>query len=485
MSATATPAARVYAWLTDEDHPESIACEDLPAEACRAVPRSFLANAGSGAATKLAEQIASPGLVIALLLGTLGAPVALVGLLEPVRRGVALVPQLAVSGRIRAVAVRKRFWVAAATVQAIVLGLMALAAASLRGAVAGVAVVGALAVFSLASGVGSVAFSDVIAKTIPGGKRGQLLGLRAALGGAATILAGLFVRARVGDAGGIGIFVVLLLCAAGLWVLAAGLFALVGEQPGATEEATSPLAEARRGFREVSRVTAFRRYVLARGLLLTVELALPFYALYGRRVTGGGGALGAFIAAVGVGQLVGSPLWGRLADRTSSRRVMLGAGAIGVLAAALALVLGRAVAGVSPFVFSAVFLLAALAEGGVRVGRKSYVADGAPPNRRSFYTATANTATGAVTLAFAVLGVAAEAIGVGGIIVVILVLGALGVAATWWMPAADALSGAPRCASAARSPDSPPVASPHARGRGALRPRRRRPRRRRRVVRRH
>lgn len=41
-------------------------------------------------------------------------------------------------------------------------------------------------------------------------------------------------------------------------------------------------------------------------------------------------------------------------------------------------------------------------------------------------------------------GVATEAIEVGGIIVVILVLGSLGVAATWWMPEADALAGAPR-----------------------------------------
>jgi hypothetical protein len=48
---------------------------------------------------------------------------------------------------------------------------------------AGVAVVAALAAFSAASGVGSVAFKDVLAKTIPKGRRGRLLGFRATVGG--------------------------------------------------------------------------------------------------------------------------------------------------------------------------------------------------------------------------------------------------------------------------------------------------------------
>jgi MFS family permease len=116
------------------------------------------------------------------------------------------------------------------------------------------------------------------------------------------------------------------------------------------------------------------------------------------------------------------------------------AGGVGVLAAALAIGLDRATAGVNPFVFAVVFLLAALAEAGVRLGRKAYIADGAPTDRRSFYTATANTATGALTLGFAVLGAVAQAIGVADILIVIAVLGALGVAAAWWMPEARDLT---------------------------------------------
>lgn len=42
-------------------------------------PRNFLLNAANDAATKLAEQLASPDVVLPTLLSSLGAPIALVG----------------------------------------------------------------------------------------------------------------------------------------------------------------------------------------------------------------------------------------------------------------------------------------------------------------------------------------------------------------------------------------------------------------------
>ena len=56
---------------------------------------------------------------------------------------------------------RKGFWVAAGLVQALTLVVIALAAAALDGTAAGLVVLVMLALFSLASGAGSVAFGDV------------------------------------------------------------------------------------------------------------------------------------------------------------------------------------------------------------------------------------------------------------------------------------------------------------------------------------
>jgi hypothetical protein len=144
---------RLYRWLTDAEGEER-SCAAISDEACREAPRSFTLNAANGACTKLAEQLASPGLVLAWLLDAIGAPVAMTGWLEPLRQGGSLLPQLAVSAQIRSRPIRKLFWTAAGLTQAVALTAMAAAALGFQGAAAGYAVLAALAIFSLASGVG-------------------------------------------------------------------------------------------------------------------------------------------------------------------------------------------------------------------------------------------------------------------------------------------------------------------------------------------
>lgn len=73
-----------------------------------------------------------------------------------------MAPQLVISGRMRQAAARNWFWVGAGMTQAFALAGMALAAGVLSGASAGWAIVIGLLFFSVGSGVGSVAFSDVI-----------------------------------------------------------------------------------------------------------------------------------------------------------------------------------------------------------------------------------------------------------------------------------------------------------------------------------
>ena len=101
-------------------------------------------------------------LVLSWLMTNLGAPAWMLGLLVPVRESLALLPQLFVARYIRAVAVRKWFWVAGSLVQgAAVLG-MALVAITLDGPAAGASILALLVSFSLARGVCSVAVKDVL-----------------------------------------------------------------------------------------------------------------------------------------------------------------------------------------------------------------------------------------------------------------------------------------------------------------------------------
>ncbi len=225
------------------------ACEAIPDSACRQAPGNFILNALNGASTKLAEQIASPSLVLPWVLAALGAPASLSGFLVPASRGGSLLPQLVVSARIRAFKVRKWFWVGAGTVQALSLLLMTAAALTLSGTLAGISIILCLLLFSVASGVGSVSFKDVLAKTIPKGKRGTLLSVRATLGGALALAAGYLLYHFVGEGESVSVYVILLVAAALLWLLASFLFAAIREYPGATEGGRDAIEEARRGWR--------------------------------------------------------------------------------------------------------------------------------------------------------------------------------------------------------------------------------------------
>lgn len=423
---------RIYETFTD---PATEGDEtSIPPEAVEHVPRSFSLNALNGACTKLAEQLASPGAVLALLIGVVSAPVAFIGMLEPIRRGASLAPQLAIAGRIRARRLRKGFWVAAGLTQAAALALMLLGAATLEGVGAGVAIVACLALFSLASGVGSVAFGDVVGKTVPERNRGQLLALRGTAGGALTLIAGL-VLLGLDRSDELAVFLALLGAAALLWFVAALLFAGIPEPEGEPAHQRSPLEEARAGIAQLTDSPGLRAFTLARALLLSVELALPFLVFFTRTELGGADVIAAAVISIGLANLLSNFAWGRVADRISTRLTMLAAGALGSLAIGGVLLLGAvATEGTPVLAFAPVFFLATAAEAGIRVGRKAWVVNAAPETERPLWIAASNTLAGMVTLTFILLGGLAQATSVTVTLITLLTLSLAGLGATYRMP---------------------------------------------------
>jgi len=432
---------RIYDYITTDE--EGHTCEAISEQACTDVPQNFLLNTLNGTATKLAEQIASPSLVLPWFLSALGAPTALAGLLVPIRQAGSMLPQLAVAGRIRGFKKRKWFWVGAGLVQAVVLLLMALLAPTLPALGAGLTVVVLLGVFSLASGVGSVSFKDVMAKTIPQGRRGRLLAVRATTGGILALGAGWLLRTYVADAVALTPYLILLFIAAGLWFGAALLFGAIEEEDGATEGGRNALQEAKAGFKLLRKAPGFRRFIIARALLLSVTLSVPFYALDAKALTDNRtSSLGVFVIAASLAQVLSSPFWGRFSDR-SSRTVMMLGGGLAAGAGTLALLFGFLPATQqNAYIYAFIFLLIGFARAGVRLGRKTYLVDGAPADQRPLYVALSNTIIGALTLAGGAFGLVAGAFGLRSLIAIFVILALLGVLLSWYMPEANQMVGA-------------------------------------------
>lgn len=416
----------LYELITDDD--QNQVCDSIPEEACTGVPRNFFLNAVNGTMTKLADQLASPGLVLPWLLDALGTPTTVVGFLTPVRRTGALLPQLSIAGRIRSLSKRKYAWALGAGLFGFWLLMMIPAALFTSGLVAGILIVLLLALASLGRAISSISFKDVLSKTIPKGSRGTLLAMRATLGGLLAVGAGFAMRLYVPQSSEIWPYLLLVGIGGALWVLSLIPIFLTEEEPGATEGQRNGLQEAREGMKLLREIPGLRKFIYVRAALLTIELGLPFYTLYARRLTGAQASdLGVFVVAASLAQVLSSPIWGRLSDRDS--RIVMGiAGGLAVSAGVLALLIGwLPLLPNTTALLAIVILLQGFAISGVRLGRNTYLVDGVPSDDRPLYFAVVNTLAGVLTLAGGLLGSIADLFGLQVLIGLLIGLGFLGI----------------------------------------------------------
>lgn len=385
-------------------------CKDIPDSACNDQPRNFFAYLWANLLGKVADEISSAKLIIPWLFGLLGVPATFTGFLVPIREAGVLIPQLAVAAAVRHMPIRKGVWVVGALLSALSLLGMAWAAATLEGNRAGGVILTMLVIFSLARGICSVSAKDVLGKTVSKSRRGALMGWSASLSGIAILALGLWMSSfDLGDYSLI-VFAGLLIAGAVLWLIAGYFFSGIKEQPGATEGGGNALEVALKQLNLVVTDVPFRRYLIARSLLLSVALAPPFYVLVAQQnSTAGLLGLGALIIANGLATSISSPFWGYMSD-SSSRSVMMfastGAGLLGILTY-IAITLNWSWA-INEIGLAVIFLLLNVMHGGVRLGRKVYLMDMASGENRASYVAVSNTIIGVMMLFGGLIGLFGE-----------------------------------------------------------------------------
>ena len=413
MSGSVTRAT--YELLADED--EGRVCRDIPEAACREQPGNFVKHVASLSATKTGDGLADPKLVLSWLLEAFGAPAWQIGLLVPIREAGSLLPQLAISAWIRGRPRRKWVWAAASVGQGLSVLGMAWAAWALGGAVAGGTILACLASFAVFRSAASVSYKDVLGKTVSKSTRGTATGAAGSIASTLVLLFGAAISFGVLPLTA-SMVTGALLVAGVLWLVAAGVFATLAEEAGATEGGGDPLKVAIRQIGLLKRRPQLARFIGARGLLLATALAPPYYLLLsGRDGSRDLGDLGAFVIASSGAAVVSAYVWGRLAD-ASSRRVLrtaalVAAGAIGTTAVAAWTVpeLVRA-----PAVLPVLLFVTMVAYQGVRIGRSTHVVDMATAEDRAAYVAISNTAVGVLLLVGSVSGVLAQAAGAAAVL---------------------------------------------------------------------
>jgi hypothetical protein len=419
----------IYELLINEE--DARVCKDISEDACQETPRSFVLQLLALFLTKLGDAIASPKTVLSWVMASVQAPTALIGFLVPIRESGSLIPQLFIASFVRQLPVRKWVWVTGSVVQAAAVVGIGLAAMSLRGAAAGWTILGLLGLFSLARGLCSVASKDVLGKTIARTRRGQLTGWSASAAGLVSIGVGVFLLVRgTGGAGetGAGLLAALLVGAGILWLLAAAVYAQIPEYPGATEGGGNAITEGLARLSLLASDVPFRKFVIARSLLLCSALSAPYYVLLARETAGTAASLlGLFVIAAGLADLVAAPVWGRLSDR-SSRRVMILGGVMSAGVGGLLFLADEFLPGLlaEAWLVPVAYFLLSVAHGGVRVGRKTYVVDLAQGNRRTDYVSVSNSVIGVVLLLAGLSGALSTVLSTSGIILVLSLMGFAG-----------------------------------------------------------
>lgn len=389
--------SRLYEWLTGDE--DSRMCDDIPEDACQEQPRNFFLHLWASLGNKLADELSSARLVLPWLMGIIGAPVWMVGLLVPIREAGSLLPQIFVAGFIRLKPKRKWVWVAGALIQALAALLLSVCALFTTGTLGGALVLAALTLLSLARGLSSIATKDVLGKTIAKRRRGTLMGWSGSVAGAATLMAGAVLMLLDEHPGNLVVAALLAVAASG-WLVNALAAASIEEAPGAIEGGENGWDSIKLGLSLLKDDRTFLHFNLARALLLSSALALPYIALLGQNQSGTNlGGLGILIVVSGVAAMIASPVWGKRADQ-SSRGVMRDA-AIGtaiccLMGACLAWLPGEWTHSIWPY--AAVYALLVVVHHGVRLGRKTYLVDMANQDNRALYVALSNTLTGVLML---------------------------------------------------------------------------------------
>jgi MFS family permease len=264
-----------------------------------------------------------------------------------------------------------------------------------------------------------------------------LSGYTVAVSGVLTVGVGALIGSQLTDTSPAWMFALLLAGAASLWLLAAVLMWRVRGAASDSETSDSAFGKIWNRLRLLRQDSQLRRFLIVRGLLISTALAAPYYVIIAREA-GAGRALGVFVIASGLASALGSAFWGRFAD-SSSRKVWLIAGtsASGLGVLFFFVVRSGQFSGHLNYLAPAAFFLLAIAHGGVRVGRKTYIVDLADEDNRIDYVAVSNTIIGGLVLLSGVLGLLTPFVGAAGMLLLLSLMGLAGVAVGLWLPEAE------------------------------------------------
>jgi hypothetical protein len=384
-----------------------------------------------GIANNSGYRLTSEKLVLPFLYSTLGAPIFFAGLLVPIAAVSKLVIQILAASVIRSAEKNKWFIAASAVVWALALTVITTT-------VNGVAVGLVIPIFAIVSvvlgavlGVSSLTVQNLVGKIFDHRVRSRLMFTQSSLAGLLAVvimLGSLFILPPLTSNAA---HQELIWLGIALTLISAVLCIIIREpaDPPTAEnqrkigEFKNPFRDLRSNFKITFALPWFRRFLIARSLILSVELSMPFFAIHAASFHADStNGLTWFVIASSLGLVVGGVVWPRISRDSVHVLLVLGT-CIACLGGVLALAIELQITPPSIFVYALVFVLISLGSQATRNGRKLYLLNVTTKEQRPICIAMSNVVIGGMSIAFgAILGALAGFQGVAWPIVVLVVL---------------------------------------------------------------
>jgi MFS family permease len=363
---------------------------------------NFRTILGQGTVFDISYQLTSPKLVLPFLYMALGAPVMFAGLILPIVEISNLVSQMVSAPFLVGPLLRKWYMSLGTVVTAAGLMIIGIAAYSAQPEWLVFFFLFAAAVIGVSQGVSTLAYQDLIGRVLPHDRRNNLLFTQAGLAAVFTIVIALLSQHYNDHPDSISEHLELLWAAIALTFCAAVITLLIRETPPAATAASDNRrqrsADARQSLLKgylTQLATAlkfkwFRRFLIARTLFLSIEMAMPFYALHAAAYHGGHkGSLGTFVIGSSLGIIAGGMVWQRVA-RISTPAIMASASLVACVAGGLSIASYFVPELRVTWLHGAVFLFVAMANEGTRNARKLYIVEFTSTADRPYYIALSN-----------------------------------------------------------------------------------------------
>ncbi len=370
----------------------------------------------SGALATIGGQLVNPRLVLPFLYLALGAPTFVAGLLLPFVTAARLIAEIFVSPFVNRVTRAKLAVYVPNILTGAILAIVALFATNLPQVMVVLLFLTTALVMGLCQGIASLGTSQIYGVSVPDAKRNRMVFAQATISGVLAIAVVWVTKDLLVSEQPMQRHIVVMWCGV-IAMFAAGI-SFIGVRILEDEKAAAPapvhkskpLQELATGFRTGMAYPWYRKFLVARLIFISVELAMPFYTIHAATYhVGTKHSLSYFVIAASAGMVIGSVLWGWLSGRISVKPVMWLGCLISALSALLALIFTLMGYAQNVWLYAAVIGLLSLGGNGVIYGRYLYVIEMTEKQERPYLVALGDVSSGLVGIAFAaILGAVAH-----------------------------------------------------------------------------